>query len=143
MHALLLAAALGYADLAPSAGDNPIRQAMRNAGVWGDWSPDCSQPAGPKNLHITFAMVGSDVIETQSFGTTASHYLVTAVAPMADGRVALTETNQASGVVLTTEETFSGRQMRSWNVTRGDQFLVKDGRIVSNGAETHWVSRCD
>jgi hypothetical protein len=123
---------------------------VKEFGLFGTWAFDCTQPAGPANEHVSFALTSDGTVELRdSFGVDYDEMIYRVVEAKRVGafRLAMHQVlTTDERIVLDTETLRTRDRIRNWSsrFSDGSGALVEDGRMLADEKlETAWMSRCD
>jgi len=148
MKRLLLALALAVAAATPGrAADPEVLRVLEEAGILGKWALDCSRPASDENAWETIAVDPGDgeIRAVEDHAEWESVYRIVG-ARRVDARDVAMDLIWESGedtppmqVIYRHEE---GRQKTWWSKDETGAVLIEDGKLVADGSENPWFSRC-
>jgi hypothetical protein len=129
------------ADSSPS-----LKQAMTKFGLIGEWAAHCNQPPGKDNAHTHWSassetkgelLTDFGAAHTMTYAATAAELL-----GAEDIRVSLVDNQGGSHLELIIEKR-DGRVRTLSSLQSDGSALIKDGKFVSNGADTVAQERCN
>lgn len=146
--AIGLAAAFAQAPQQMDRKGAAVADAVRQWGLFGTWSVDCSRQPGGNHIHIRYVeWMGGKVMTERDYGDAKrndSNEVINATIN-ADGSLTLVVDFQSLGGQIRTFAVMRDRPDRLravWNHGPDGVYSVKDGRFTGNGAETPWQYKC-
>ena len=142
---LLLCAALAMATCGTASAQS-VQQVVSEFALLGTWAADCDQPAARNNIYTVYTLSGGSVrrIYYDAPSKIAGDAIIISAARVSADQIVydqeLTDANRTRIKVVLTR---IGGRIKVWLSQRTDgQILVQDGRVLSNGSESPWQSRC-
>ena len=137
--AMLLALLL----LPGAAGAENTQQAVRDFGLLGSWSPDCSKPVSPQAPRVVYAeqadgSVTRELVEGPAHGTGTPFLGATRVAPD-QLEVDYSYRDRTIHLVL---EMRDGRHRGLTSWIDGGAPLMEDGVVLANNRRAPWLEKC-
>ncbi len=133
------------AMLAPARAQAGASKVLKEFGFFGIWAPDCSKPPGPGNSRRTTWVDKEGLVRfKEDLGDeyVPNEYLVLSARRLAPERIEIRiefNKTRTQDLTITRED---DRLRTVDNVSLDGGVLVRDGRILSVGAETPWLSSC-
>lgn len=126
----------------------PVADTLRQWGMLGTWSVDCSRQPSGNHIHIRYVeWMGGKVMTERDYGDASrndSNEVINATIN-ADGSLTLVVDFQSLGGQIRTFALMRDRPDRLralWNHGPDGVYSVKDGRFTGSGAETPWQYKC-
>jgi hypothetical protein len=142
MRPLAVLAAL--VAMAGPAAAQTAEAALQEFGLMGTWAPDCGKPAARSNIYVTYAVNGSDIVNTHDPGQgfQKESYSVRGARKMGADAL-MTQMRTASGAEMFVVMRKAGDKVFVSDVTAPDGSKpVKSGMIVANASLSPMLVRC-
>ena len=152
MRVIIMLSSLAI-GLAPAFAQAPQRggavaDAVRQWGLFGTWSTDCSRQPSGNHIHIRYVeWMGGKVMTEREYGDASrndSNEVINATIN-ADNSLTLVVDFKSLGGQIRTFALMRDRPDRLralWNHGPDGVYSVKDGRFTGSGAETPWQYKC-
>ena len=145
MFARLFLAVTAVLALGGTARAQSAETVLAQAGLFGRWASDCSQPANSTNTHSVYAVNSSGVATlTYDHGPEykPTSYTIPSARKVAPGRISYEHVNQATGARLSVVLLVTATHIRVWTSRRGKEVLVRNGKFVKAAGDSPLQARC-
>lgn len=146
LRTLLFLAAISVATTSVASAQT-VAQTMRDFGILGTWSKDCSTPASEKNFHTVFAALPSGKAKRSYYNgpnKVYNEFTITRAIPLPSNQLSYRQEGRQSkrlthiDVILLKD----GNRYSTWSSIGDDgKVYVKDGKF-SDGKATWWEAKC-
>lgn len=145
---LLLAAALAAASSsvlpAPALSATPEAERLEQYGFLGEWAVRCGAPASPSNVHRrAFISASGEPGFTEWLGENFAENVYRILAAERDGNQVVLDIELNGKITQRLTMIREDGRIRTLTNELGDgRVVVKNGKIVANGAPTPWLTLC-
>jgi len=144
VRALVLIVLLNFVVCQTAVADMPAEAAAK-WGLLGAWMPDCGQPASRNNAQLTYVVREGRLFKDRDYGDGSDSSEVISTRIMPDGAIEHVVKYESLGLTRRAVDVKDGdgRKRTVINEDLGSgRYVIKDGRFVSNGAASIWLSHC-
>lgn len=120
-------------------------EVLREAGIEGTWSVNCSVPPGDRNGHHTYIYEGGGVREARDFGNSRDSSDVIRARIFDDGTLEIVTRNPQFTWRVVYRRLGDGkiRAITSGEEGGTNRLTIQNGRFLHNGNETQALVRCN
>lgn len=120
-------------------------EAAAKWGLLGAWMPDCAKPASRKNAELTYVVRQGKLFKDRDYGDGRDSSEVISTTILPDGAIEHVVKYESLGLTRRAVDVkdSEGRKRTLINEDLGSgRYVIKDGRFLSNGAASIWLSHC-
>ncbi len=125
----------------PAAAQGPAAT-LEAWGILGSWAPSCDRPPGEDNVYYIWGERSGEAFLQRKGGTFGDTNPITDARILPDGQLEYRVTFGAQAMINTWGKGEKGIRIFT-NRYESGQPTVRNGRLVHNGKDTPWHSRCD